>query len=356
MSLILPLSAAAEAIRIVSFNAGLSRKGPGLLVRDLLKGEDPQIAGIVARIVALGPDILVLQSFDYDHDGVALSLFKDRLRDVGHDMSYHFAARPNSGTPTGFDLDRDGRYGMARDAQGYGLFSGQGGLAILSRFPIDMDAVQDFSTVLWKDLPDARWPLTPKGDYYSEEEKNVLRLHNVAAWDVPVLLPSGPVYLLVSQAGPPVFDGPEDRNGLRNGDEIAFWTRYIAGDMFNGQGLRSARFVLAAGLNNDPQDGDGLKPTLDELLGRPELIDPEPRSEGAALAADPDHLGDPGLDTVDWGADPGPGNLRVSYILPSVDFEVVKSGVHWPTESASERTGTPHRPVWVDLQVRSTAG
>ena len=36
------------------------------------------------------------------------------------------------------------------------------------------------------------------------------------------------VHFLVSHPTPPVFDGPEDRNGTRNFDEIRFWADYIS--------------------------------------------------------------------------------------------------------------------------------
>ena len=36
------------------------------------------------------------------------------------------------------------------------------------------------------------------------------------------------MHVLVSHPTPPTFDGPEDRNGLRNADEIAFWKQYVA--------------------------------------------------------------------------------------------------------------------------------
>ena len=35
------------------------------------------------------------------------------------------------------------------------------------------------------------------------------------------------VHFLVSHPTPPVFDGPEDRNGTRNFDEIRFWADYV---------------------------------------------------------------------------------------------------------------------------------
>ena len=35
------------------------------------------------------------------------------------------------------------------------------------------------------------------------------------------------MYFLTSHPTPPVFDGPEDRNGTRNHDKIRFWTDHI---------------------------------------------------------------------------------------------------------------------------------
>ena len=37
------------------------------------------------------------------------------------------------------------------------------------------------------------------------------------------------MHFLVSHPTPPVFDGPEDRNGTRNHDEIRFLADYVAG-------------------------------------------------------------------------------------------------------------------------------
>src|SRR3546814_3431059 len=41
-------------------------------------------------------------------------------------------------------------------------------------------------------------------------------------------MPTGTVHLLASHPTPPVFDGPEDRNGARHDDEIRLWREYIS--------------------------------------------------------------------------------------------------------------------------------
>ncbi|MFV2038080.1 MAG: endonuclease/exonuclease/phosphatase family protein, partial [Paracoccaceae bacterium] len=60
------LANAQDSIRIATLNSGLSRDGPGLLLRDIVRGEDPQILASVGMIAASRPDVLLLTRFDYD--------------------------------------------------------------------------------------------------------------------------------------------------------------------------------------------------------------------------------------------------------------------------------------------------
>lgn len=299
-----------------------------------MRFEDVALVETLKRIVELKPDIAALQSFDFDHDHVALQLVQERLQELGHAMPFRFARMPNTGQPTGFDLNRDGRLDTASDQQGYGQFAGQGGIAILSRHPIRTQDAQDLSGLLWKDLPDPHFP----GDYFTPQELGVLRLQGVAAWDVPVHLPSGTVHVLATQASSPVFDGPENRNGLRNADQLRFWSGYVS--------AMKQPFVLMGGLNNDPFDGEGLNPPLRDLLGNAALQDVRPRSVPRGVQ-DPSHLGPTLEDTVDWGREIG--SLRVDYILPSAALDVVGSGVNWRDIVQEQENAPLHMPVWVDL-------
>jgi endonuclease/exonuclease/phosphatase family metal-dependent hydrolase len=339
-------AAQAEQVRVATYNTELGRNGPALLLRDILRGEDPQIAAVVAVIAETAPDILVLQSVDYDYEGKALSALAERIRAAGVDYPHLFARRPNTGLQTGLDLDGDGRRGGPRDAQGYGRFSGAGGMAILSRWPIAEEDIQDYSEMPWRDLPDALRVTMNGAPFPSAEAEALQRLSTTAHWVVPVEMPQGRALdLLTFHASPPVFDGPEDRNGLRNSDEIRFWTHLLDGRIGKAP---EGPFVILGDANNDPEDGEGLKPALHALLSDARLQDPRPQSPGSVAAT-----GDP-FDTVDW-TDPVPGNLRVSYILPSAGLEVVDSGVYWPapgTEAAeTAATASRHRLVWVDLKL-----
>lgn len=289
------------------------------MLRDILRLDDVPTATI-AVILETRPDILVLQDMDYDGNGLAVAALVDALAVGGLDYPHYLALRPNAGLLTGVDLDGDGRTDGPRDAHGYGRFSGQGGMVLLSRYPLG--EVQDFSEVLWQDLPgNAAAEVTPP------DALPVLRLHTVGAWDVEVTTPNGPLHILTSHATAPVFDGPEDRNGLRNADEVRFWQLYI-------EDTAAEHFAYMGTLNVDPERGEGLHSPLNDLLNHPSLQDPVPDGP-----------------TADWN-EPTPGDLRVDYILPSRSVTVRDAGVLWPTAGPLAEVvaaASDHRLVWVDI-------
>ena len=333
-----------DTLRIATYNTELQRDGPGLLLRDILRGGDEQVDAVISVITTVAPDILVIQGFDYDLTGAALGAFAEALSDQGASYPYLFANRPNTGMATGLDMDGDRRRGDPRDAQGYGRFSGQGGMAILSRFPVIDDGVQDYSDMLWRDFPDALLPETAAGPFPSEEAQAIQRLPTTAHWVVPLDVPGlGRIDLLTFHASPPVFDGPEDRNGKRNHDEIRFWQLYLDG-VFGP--VPPGAFALLGDTNQDPVGGPGIKSAIRGILADPRLQDPKPSSAGSAAIT-----GDP-YDTADWD-DPVPGNLRVDYVLPSAGLTVTDSGVWWPdpaTEAGQiASAASRHKLVWVDI-------
>lgn len=349
LSLLPSLSFADDPIRVASFATPLSREGPGLLLRDIQTGEDSQIDAAHAVIDHIAPDILLLTDIDYDAGLLALAAFNAGL---AQPYPHLFARSPNTGVATGLDMDGNGRIGEPRDAQGYGRFLGDGGMAILSRYPFGPD-VQDFSTMLWRDLPGAILPMVDDQPFPSAGAQAVQRLSSSGHWIVPVDTPLGQLSLWAFSATPPVFDGPEDRNGLRNRDELRLWEQVLAGRL--GE-VALDSFVVLGNANLDPADGDGYREAMVAFLDNPRLQDPRPASAGGALAQSPRHLGDPALDTADWD-EGGPGNLRVTYVLPSVDWTVTASGVFWPAPDDPNvgllgedgLAAGPHRLVWVDI-------
>lgn len=347
-----PQERAPGALRIATYNVQMSRRGPGILLRDILRGKDPRIAAAAGVIAHVAPDILLLTGFDWDLRLAALGAFRDRLGAAGVRYEHMLSLRPNTGMATGLDLDRDGRTGGARDAQGFGRYPGEGGMAILSRYPFAPE-LRDFSAFLWKDLPGN---LIPPG-YYPDEVLEVLRLPTTGHWDVGVKLGGREIRLLSYLASPPVFDGPEDRNGRRNSDETRFWQLYLDGQIAGGP--PPGPFVIIGDANLDPEDGDGRGDAMRDLLARPDLQDPLPQSAGGAAAATAQggpnaaHRGPPSLDTADWSEEKGPGNLRVDYVLPSRAFKVLDAGVFWPaTAGSGAQEASRHRLVWVDVRLR----
>ncbi|MHC0052222.1 endonuclease/exonuclease/phosphatase family protein [Actibacterium sp. D379-3] len=341
---------------MATYNTELSRKGPGLLLRDIAKGDDPQVTAIVSVIAGARPDILLLQGIDYDHGGAALAALAGALAGAGIDYPYRFAAVPNAGQRTGFDHDGDGTTDGPRDAQGYGRFTGQGGLALLSRYPIDAGAVRDFSGLLWADLPGATLPQVAGALFPDAAVYGVQRLSSVAHWDVPVRVAGTRLHLLAFHATPPVFDGPEDRNGLRNRDELRLWQLYLDGAL--SVPPPDGPVVVLGDANLDPLDGEGRHAAMAALLADSRLRDPMPHSAGGRAAGQAGvnaaHAGDPGLDTADWD-DAGPGNLRTDYVLPAAGLTIVGAGVVWPEAGApgadAVTAASRHRLVWVDLRL-----
>lgn len=302
-------------------------------MRDILRGDDPQVLAATSIIALVDPDVLLLTDFDYDLDGVALATFAARF---GQTYPHRFSLRPNAGLATGLDLDGNGRLGEARDAQGYGRFAGDGGMAILSKLPLGAADAQDFSALLWKDLPGAILPRDAEGPFPSAQVQAVQRLSSNGHWIVPIRPAGAPDFaLLAFSATPPVFDGPEDLNGLRNRDELRLWEVVLNG----GFGPPPASFVIAGNANLDPAAGQGLTAAMATFLADPRLQDPLPS-----------------LPTAEW-PDAGPGRLRVSYVLPSADWAVTGAGVFWPENNDPLRdllgsdsfAAGPHRLVWVDV-------
>jgi hypothetical protein len=128
-------------------------------LRDILRADDPQILAARDMITNVAPDLLLLTNFDFDLKLHALHALADMLRQQGLDYPHTFAFPPNSGMPSDLDLNGDGLFGTRQDVHGFGEFAGQGGMALLSRHPLDHTNAQDFSRMLWRDLPGAISPV-----------------------------------------------------------------------------------------------------------------------------------------------------------------------------------------------------
>lgn len=374
-----------QEVRFATFNASLNRFNAGDLITDLSTPGNAQAKAVAEIIQRVRPEVLLINEFDYDGGGVAADLFQTNYLSVPQGGAeaivypYRYVAPSNTGIPSGFDLNNNGSVGGPDDAFGFGFFAGQYGMAVYSTYPILYDEIRTFQDFLWKDMPGALLPDDPStpepSDWYSSDELNVFRLSSKSHWDVPIEVHGRTVHFLVSHPTPPVFDGPEDRNGRRNYDEIRFWADYIhpsrSGYIYDDDGVYGGlagddRFVIAGDQNSDPFDGDSIPGAIQQLLNHPKVnATMTPASEGAVEqsllqgAANTTHLSHPTFDTADFN-DSSPGNLRADYVLPRKNMKIVDAGVFWPLEADPHfhLVGTfpfpssDHRLVWIDLDLK----
>lgn len=349
---------------------------PGALAAALESGQDARLKSLAAVLQTIRPDVVLLNEFDYDPVIDAADLLnRNYLQQADGNREpifYAYGLRPptNTGFYSGLDLDANGKTGEPADAWGFGHFPGQYGMLVLSKYPIDRDAIRAFRLFPWKNLPGALRPTNEDGSpYYPDAVWAQLRLTSKNHVDIPIELPGRTVHLLASHPTPPVYDGPEDRNGKRNYDEIAFWRHYISetsadwiiDDNKERGGLEAgAAFVIAGDLNADPKDGGARPGAIAQLLDHPAInADCTPTSEGGTEAAERqaginlEHTGNPAGDTADFN-DETVGNYRLDYVLPSKSLDVRRCGVYWPPSSSPEHeyaTFSDHRLVWVDIEL-----
>lgn len=433
-------------VRFATFNASLNRDASGELLADLANPgasgvpepvarriqQARNVAEILQRIQA---DVLLVNEFDLDLDGRpgasstplpagyasrAAGLFHDHFlnRPQGHaarglapplHYPYRHTPNTNTGLPAGLDLDRNGQVvdtpekpGYGNDALGFGQFAGQYGMTVYSKYPIL--SVRSFQSFRWADMPgnllqhDPSPPAQNLASWYGPDAVQALRLSSKNHVDVALCVQGQVVHFLVSHPTPPAFDGPEDRNGKRNHDEIRLWADYIdnAPYLVDDQGRRGglapgARFVIAGDLNADPFDGDSFArsvrgqpvPAIRQLLDHPRINSRVvPVAPGGVDARDHPsnngdanlrHRGDPSHDTADF-SDAAPGNLRVDYVLPSLNLPVLGAGIFWPADDDRRAPNTSahvadlvgafrdqalyanfpssdHKAVWLDLRL-----
>lgn len=387
---------AQTVLRVATFNV------EDLRSEDLEGSGSPRAKKLAEIIQRLAPNIILINEIAYDTgDGASPTvsdeakqtepgrngqLFADRLLAVPQapglaPLKFRaFMAPVNTGMPSGFDLNNDGKVATtipapsgwspdappappkaeaqayAQDCWGFGTFPGQYGMTLLvdERLVILNDEVRTFRKLPWDYMPGAFLPIKPEGGaWYDDEEKAVARLSSKSHWDVPVKFPDGRViHFLCSHPTPPAFDGPEKRNARRNHDEIRFWPDYINNASYivddnNRQGGldRHDSFIVLGDLNADPdpEKGSSYKQPITNSLAGCERIDlsfvPESETPWPDLDSD---------DTAMF-------KVRVDYVLPSRNLEVLRGGVWRPPLDATGKPVQPmpsdHFPVWLELRI-----
>jgi endonuclease/exonuclease/phosphatase family metal-dependent hydrolase len=373
-----------STVRIATYNTALSRDEAGKLHAALAKGNDKQAKLIAEVLQRTRPDIVLLQEVDYDPTGKAYEDFQRNYLNISQNgaepITYEHTYAPpvNTGILAPVDLDGDGKITRPNDCFGFGTFEGQYGMVVLSKPRIEnrwVDDIRTFREAQWQDKPNRLLPM----DYFSfsDEAWQIFRLSSKTHADIPVTIGRQKLHLLVSHPTPPVFDGPEDRNGRRNYDEIGMWADYLTPYDRRPPGTKfpvrdghaqigflqpDKLFLIMGDLNADPNDGESRPGAVQQLLEH-ERVNASviPTSEGAVQAAKQQggknlsHKSDPAADTADFGeGERGPGNLRVDYVLPSIDLDVVGSGVYWPASDdphAYLNQASDHKLVWIDIKL-----
>lgn len=367
----------AVALRVATFNTSLWREESGQLASELAAPGQSQPARVAEVLRRVRPDVVLLNEFDWDADGVALDGFKKNYLEAadgfGEPLTYEYAlvVESNTGVGSGKDFDNNGAVASepgsrdwGNDAFGYGTFPGQYAFVVLSKYPIDEAGVRDFREFLWADMPDSKIP----PGWFDEDESSIFRLSSKSHVDVPIDVGGRTLHLLASHPTPPAFDGDEERNKRRNNDEVRLWLDYITpekGDyLVDGAGVSGGlgadeAFVIVGDLNVDPVDGNDDYTAIRELIASPRVTDTEPESQGAVAASEKDgqantiHKGRAALDTADF-SDFNVGNRRVDFALPSSNMTVKESGVFWPApgeDGEDLAKVSDHHLVWVDLEL-----
>jgi len=346
---------------------GAMGKSEQLLINQLSAGNNAQIKNIAQIIQTVRPDVILLNEFDYIKDpelGVK-AFIKNYLNvsqsgAVAIDYPYYYYSTVNTGQPSPYDLNNDGKLeNFGSDAWGFGLYPGQYGMMLLSKYPIDANAVRTFQNFKWKDMPGAL--LTKKADgsdWYSKKAWKQFSLSSKSHWDVPVQIGAKTVHILASHPTPPSFDGAEDRNGKRNHDEIRFWKDYIsendASYIYDDKGVKgglsaNSSFVILGDQNASPVEGNAIAEGIKSLLDHPKVnSDFTPASKGGEEFSPKNPFGI--NHTAFW-------RMRADYVLPSkLGFKYINSGVFWPAKGEPMSTlvekresSSDHRLVWVNV-------
>ena len=332
-----------------------------------LKANTLQIKNIAEIIQQTNPDIILLNEFDRAvDDHLNLHYFlkhylsQSQNGQSGIEYPYYYQGSVNTGVKVKGDVNNDNQHNqLPSDTHGYGYFEGHFGMVLLSKYPINEKQIRTFQYFKWHDMPNALKPIDPSTNqpWYNDDVWKTLRLSSKSHWDIPVNVNGKTIHILASHPTPPVFDGPENRNGNRNHDEIRFWfdyineqqAQYIYDDLGTKGGITlDEPFIILGDLNASSVEGDAINSGIKALLNSKKIQDPKPSSIGGNL-----HKTDSSYakyHTAYWG-------MRADYVLPSsIGFTVKNSGVFWPEKNdenyrliKNRQASSDHRLVWVDV-------
>ncbi len=378
-----PACAPSKTVRVSTFNIKELDLPKIMDVDSMGRGQNAQLKAAASIIQSIAPDILLINEIDHDYRtknaGLisAAHLFAQNYLSHGPQAVFYphvYVDSCNTGILTGIDLNNDGhtatlhdrrtaRY--AADCYGWGEYAGQFSMALYSKHPILEEKVRTFRTFKWRDLPGNHLPV----DYYSGRAANILRLSSKSHWDIPVQTGSAVLHILASHPTPPAFDGPEDRNGKRNFDEIKFWRLYLKGERFTDDGSRRAgfpagrSFVLLGDLNaslTGDTTYDGVS-AIGQLLslGRIQDTGQFVTSKGGLYDDGPGAPHYYERSTAMFG---DKNRICIDYVLASDNIDVRAGGIYWPSRKQDPQgfkralLASDHRLVWIDINALTAPG
>ncbi len=195
--------------------------------------------------------------------------------------------------------------------------------------------------------------------YTPGPELDSFRLSSKSHWDVPIEIGNKTVHFLVSHPTPPVFDGPEDRNGTRNHDEIRFWADYVGPGAATAVATSTTTTATTAGssrarCSSSPATRTPTHSTVTASPGGPAAPARQPARQHQGHAVEPRWARAGGAagwrrtrrisatrrSTPPTSPTSSPGNLRADYVLPSKNLRITDAGVFWP---GTDRSVVPPR-------------
>lgn len=359
-------------IKVATFNVSMeatnySRLDNGALnanalVDELATGNNQQMKNIAEIIQITQPDIILLNEFDHVADtSKGIEAFQRNYLSVSQngqspiEFPYYYLAPVNTGVKVP-EQNKTTRFTHF----GFGRYPGQYGMVLLSKYPIQTENIRTFQHFLWQHMPNNLMPVDEDGKpWYSEFATKAMRLSSKSHWDIPVDVCGSVIHVLASHPTPPVFDGPEDRNGRRNFDEIRFWRDYIEADKasyhYDDEGGKGGikpdvPFVILGDLNASSVEGDAYPGAMSRLLEHKKINNYQaPASEGGRENKPDSQYAS--THTAGWG-------MRADYVLPSNDLKVAASGVFWPNQAdvnyrlvKDRNASSDHRLVWATMNL-----
>ncbi|NQY65120.1 MAG: endonuclease/exonuclease/phosphatase family protein [Alteromonadaceae bacterium] len=361
-----------EALNYIDRVKGQSPEVTGNELSEALNSNNQQIKNIAEIIQQVNPDIILLNEFDRtDNSHTNLKIFIDKYMAVSQKgqqavhYPHFYQGSVNTGVKANVDLNNNGKIDSSpADTFGFGYFPGHFGMALLSKYPLDMEKIRTFQYFKWKDMPNALRPFDPvtQKSWHNDKAWQEMRLSSKSHWDIPVIINNQTIHILASHPTPPVFDGPEDRNGKRNHDEIRFWHDYITPNkghyIYDDKNIKGGLstnqiFVILGDQNASNVDGDAMNSGITSLLTHQNIQDPKPASAGGKAN---------NIDNANAVNHTAHWKMRADYVLPSkTGWKVKDSAVFWPLENnesfrliKDRQASSDHRLVWVDLKLKKT--